>query len=345
VRNSRRTSRAFTLIELLVVVAIIGVLLAILLPYLRQARAQARSVVCLSNLRSLGQGVISYTTRSDRLPGHLHPALYRDQGTDAIKNDPLYNYDAYYQSRQLTFKLRQSFADSDSFKNSITDQVSTCPELVGIVPDSSFREYVNETGNHVYPTHYVINNIGTGNPDDPGAGHGGAVDNQRWTDPQYYFGYSPNSPNDPKQIALMNKYPTNPIEKVKRQAEEWMLADAWYRSTPNAGFPEFQQEGPFQSAWTGNALPNFAPHFNKVGGTYIYPGDSRTTDSARIRKGKLDGKTNTAFFDGHAEPVASKKLWLYGRPWGNVFGFPGTVNNWIDPESGTADAVTGAFWD
>jgi len=58
-------SRGFTLIELLVVIAIIAVLMAILMPSLRLAREQARSIYCRSNVRTLTLAWLMYKDEND----------------------------------------------------------------------------------------------------------------------------------------------------------------------------------------------------------------------------------------------------------------------------------------
>jgi prepilin-type N-terminal cleavage/methylation domain-containing protein/prepilin-type processing-associated H-X9-DG protein len=53
----RANYKAFTLIEVLVVLAIVGILSALLLPTLAQARQRAQSAQCIGNLRQLGTGL------------------------------------------------------------------------------------------------------------------------------------------------------------------------------------------------------------------------------------------------------------------------------------------------
>ncbi len=64
----RRRPRAFTLIELLVVMAILGILVAMILPAIQSARESARRAACQSNLKQIGIALQAFHSARRQLP-------------------------------------------------------------------------------------------------------------------------------------------------------------------------------------------------------------------------------------------------------------------------------------
>ena len=72
--------RAFTLVELLVVLAIIGVLVALLLPAIQSAREAARRSKCGNNLRQFGHALHNYESSHKHFP----PGMITNATGDAV---------------------------------------------------------------------------------------------------------------------------------------------------------------------------------------------------------------------------------------------------------------------
>lgn len=86
--TSRRQpfSHGFTLIELLVVIAIIAVLAGLLLPVLGRAKAKAKDVACINNLKQWALATLMYAdSNDDRLPAEGNPT-----GTDVEEGSAWY---------------------------------------------------------------------------------------------------------------------------------------------------------------------------------------------------------------------------------------------------------------
>jgi len=114
--------RAFTLIELLIVVALIGLLMAILLPSLGAARNSARRTACASNLRQIGVAVRTYLGWSnDRFPY----ASYMPSVSGAFPldgNDPLYIADVLTTDTNCQSKVFQCPNDQGTIERGAPNQ-------------------------------------------------------------------------------------------------------------------------------------------------------------------------------------------------------------------------------
>lgn len=339
-----REVSGFTLVELLVVVSIIALLIAILLPSLKKAREQTKSVVCLTHNKALITGVMTHASENGgSLPGPVHPAVYRKQTIedyrqfyiDTGKSVPSDDSIRALRDRQITWVIRNAMGQrgGEGGMDNVADSVATCPSTEGITPYSHFVEFAKTNNKMVMPTQYVLNHYGRFTADDSQSGFTG---NARTTTPPYYFGFSPPPGSSQTVLDEAKQHPPTPLSRIRRASDEWMIADAWYRGKSNPAFLP-QQEGPYQSEWTGLALPGFAPHFRRGSKAVPIAEAAWKTFAASVSSSRSDGKTNAGYFDGHASSVPSKKMFYINRSGSEspalAYGFPGTVNGELPPES------------
>ncbi len=102
VKAKQERARAFTLIELLVVISIIALLLAILMPALRRARAQTREVVCRSQLKQTVLGALLWAEDHDDwvvgmfwFTGYEYNSIRERKLYNSNYNIGSYNYNRY----------------------------------------------------------------------------------------------------------------------------------------------------------------------------------------------------------------------------------------------------------
>ncbi len=126
--------RGFTLVEVLVVIAIIGILIALLLPAVQAAREAARRTQCINNLKQIGLAIENHDSAKRAYPmgrdqTRQYGVSWAFQILSYMENEPL------YKARKLDERV-----DSDENAMALRTPVSTfhCPSRRNAAADRDF---------------------------------------------------------------------------------------------------------------------------------------------------------------------------------------------------------------
>ncbi|HZT42254.1 MAG TPA: prepilin-type N-terminal cleavage/methylation domain-containing protein [Chthonomonadaceae bacterium] len=158
-----KRTHGFTLIELLVVIAIIAILAAILFPVFAQARAKARQITCVSNMKQVALGEMMYEQDYDE-----HPSLERNfidpsawwSGKEIIWKDEI---DPYIKSGGRPYNNGQTYTVAGS------GGIEQCPENSGAWSAQTVVFWggwgPGEPGDETtrWPRSYAVNDLAAGN--------------------------------------------------------------------------------------------------------------------------------------------------------------------------------------
>ncbi|MEN6405915.1 MAG: DUF1559 domain-containing protein [Thermoguttaceae bacterium] len=131
--------RGFTILELLVVVAVIGVLIALLLPAVQAARETARRMQCQNNLRQIGLALVNYETQWTVFP----PSSCWSPGVDPNDAGQLGNLRANWVIMVLPFLDQQALYGQFNLSRPIPDAANAAARsqtlAVALCPSDAYN--------------------------------------------------------------------------------------------------------------------------------------------------------------------------------------------------------------
>jgi prepilin-type N-terminal cleavage/methylation domain-containing protein/prepilin-type processing-associated H-X9-DG protein len=149
---STRKRAAFTLVELLVVIAIIGTLVALLLPAVQAARETARGNTCRNNMKQLSLALASYDTTMKKLPGYSNE-LFNPNGPKDANKKPTVGRRASWVVMTFPYIEANAVWDAWNTKFGVANpapapgmELLTCPSDAPDVPGEPWCNYVGNCG-------------------------------------------------------------------------------------------------------------------------------------------------------------------------------------------------------
>ncbi len=261
----------FTLIELLVVIGIIALLVGILLPAMRKARAAGQSTQCLSNLRQLDSAVLQYTHDNK---GHCFP--YNFTPSQILWQVVILPY-ITKEARKLDLYSTNAASQAAVAQLQLRETVFFCPVARDPLKGLNISGNTSSGG--------AFNCWGpAGNP------AGGLMGSYMFNGWLYRVGIVDDS-------KMLGSYAGVGLVGMKVEDAYWQLP----MSGASASIPVFA-DGNWVDGW---------PHSNDQPPSNLLTGDMTTQEALRrVCMARHNGKhVNVVFLDGHATTVDLVDLW------------------------------------
>ncbi len=318
---------AFTLIELLVVVSIIALLISILLPSLKSARESARSAVCGATIRSLANGLYSYTTDSDDwIPG-MNTSGFAVTIANLSGGDPLVDLSRPDLPVQSTDWLTPILAGDTDFPNNRAQKYDlllrkySCPSQRAIkssafppsgssVPDQPLFDEINEwvAVSYLMPFHFQLwgfdqrlDVLGE-NPSNPGQVIRPDTTRLNWE--AAIRSYKSRLPRvgpparkafvaDGTRYVVNRAFVDHDVSPTPGNFGSFTSAGAWWEDGRAYGV------GPGTQDYTGETISGGSP---SAGANLFYSYRHGSRKASAVNDARQNtGKINILFFDGHVE--------------------------------------------